>query len=66
VFQTYATNQYASCISCDALFSCGECWLVVAVFNAINNATTTMVEGFGLEQWCLVLKFGKKNPIVIC
>jgi hypothetical protein len=41
-------------------------WSVVAVFNAVNNATTTMVEGFGLEQWCLVLKFGEKNPIIIC
>jgi hypothetical protein len=38
----------------------------VAVFNAMNIATTTMVEGFGLEQWCLVLKFGEKNPIIIC
>jgi len=24
----------------------------VAIFNAMNNATTTTVEGFGLEQWC--------------
>jgi hypothetical protein len=37
----------------------------VAVFNAMNNATT-MVEGFGLEQWFLVLQFGENNPIIIC
>jgi hypothetical protein len=32
----------------------------------MNNATTITVEDFGLEQWCSVLKFGKKNPIIIC